>query len=84
MPDGHYASARPRFVGLEKRLRHPGCFDVDSCNRLAVVQQRKGIVTFDEPVWKGDGLESIIEDDIYMVAESIKGKMFSEEESKYS
>jgi hypothetical protein len=49
-------------------------------NKRYIKCLKKGIVKFDEPVWEGEGLESIIEDDIYTVAESIKEKMFSEEE----
>lgn len=41
---------------------------------------KKGVVSFDKPVWSGEGLESEIEEDLFLIAENIKEKMFSEDE----
>lgn len=49
-------------------------------NKRYIKCLKKGLVKFDEPVWEGDGIESIIEDDIFTVAESIKNKIFQEDE----
>lgn len=38
----------------------------------------KGKVKFDKPVWEGDGLESEIEDDLYMVVDANKAKILNE------
>jgi len=49
-------------------------------NNCYIKALKKGVVSFDKPVWSGEGLESEIEEDLFLIAESIKEKMFSEDE----
>ncbi len=51
-------------------------------NRKYLACLRKGIVTFDQPVWEGEGIESNIDDDLYMIANLIDRKLLSEDERK--
>ncbi|MCP4481334.1 MAG: hypothetical protein GY817_00700 [bacterium] len=43
----------------------------------------QGIVNFDNPTWTGAGLEADIEDDLYLVFESIKYDVLSNDELNY-
>ena len=49
-------------------------------NNAYIKALKKGVVSFDAPTWSGEGLESDIEDDLFLVAEAVKEKMFSEDE----
>ncbi len=49
-------------------------------NNAYIKALKKGVVTFDNPTWSGEGLESDIEEDLIMVAEAIKEKAMSEDE----
>lgn len=49
-------------------------------NNRYIKALKKGVVTFENPMWTGDGLESEIEEDLIMVAETIKEKAMSEDE----
>lgn len=41
---------------------------------------KKGVVSFDKEIWEGEGLESNVEDDLYVVLEAIGEDILSEEE----
>jgi hypothetical protein len=49
-------------------------------NNAYIKALKKGVVSFDNPTWSGEGLESDIEEDLIMVAEAIKEKSVSEDE----
>jgi len=49
-------------------------------NNAYIKALKKGVVTFDNPTWLDEGLESDIEEDLIMVAEAIKEKVMSEDE----
>lgn len=49
-------------------------------NNRYIKALKKGVVTFENPMWTGEGLESEIEEDLIMVAETIKEKAMSEDE----
>lgn len=49
-----------------------------SWNNSYIKALKKGVVTFDKPKWEGEGLESDIEEDLYVVADAIKAKAMSE------
>ena len=49
-------------------------------NNVYIKALKKGVVTFDNPTWSGEGLESDIEEDLIMVAEAIKEKAMNEDE----
>ena len=51
-------------------------------NKKYIVCLKKGIVNFDKPNWKGEGIESDIEDDLYMIANRVDRCLFSEDERK--
>ncbi|MDD5258513.1 MAG: hypothetical protein PHD29_00905 [bacterium] len=50
-------------------------------NNAYIKALKKGVVNFNNPTWSGEGLESDIEADLTMVAEAIKEKAMSEDES---
>ncbi len=49
-------------------------------NKRYIKALTKGVVTFDEPTWSGEGLECDIEDDMFLIADEVKESMFTEEE----
>jgi len=49
-------------------------------NNAYIKALKKGVVSFDNPTWSGEGLESDIEEDLIMVADAIKEKAMSEDE----
>ena len=49
-------------------------------NKTYLTYLQKGIVKFDQPIWKENEFESDIEDDLYMVANSIERKHLSSTE----
>lgn len=49
-------------------------------NNAYIKVLKKGVVSFDNPTWSGEGLESDIEEDLIMVAEAIKEKAMDEDE----
>lgn len=51
-------------------------------NKKYIVCLKKGIVNFDKPTWKGEEIESDIEDDLYIIANRIDLHLFSEDERK--
>lgn len=51
-----------------------------SWNNSYLKTLKKGVVTFDKKTWAGEGLESDIEDDLYLVVEPIKYKVMNENE----
>ncbi len=51
-----------------------------SWNNRYIKALKKGAVSFDKSKWEGEGLETDIEDDLSMVAETIKEKAMSEDE----
>lgn len=40
----------------------------------------KGVVKFNEPIWKGEEIESGVEDDLYRIAKGVESKHFSGDE----
>ncbi len=51
-------------------------------NRKYLACLQKGIVKFDQPIWKGEEIESDIVDDFYIIANRIDRKLLSEDERK--
>lgn len=49
-------------------------------NNAYIKALKKGVVSFDNPTWSGEGLESDIEEDLIMVAEAVKEKAMNEDE----
>ncbi|HUU29585.1 MAG TPA: hypothetical protein VM123_17420 [archaeon] len=49
-------------------------------NNAYIKALKKGVVSFDNPTWSGEGLERDIEEDLIMVAEALKEKAMSEDE----
>lgn len=49
-------------------------------NKKYLTYLQRGVVKFDQPIWKEDEFESDIEDDVYMIANSIERKHFSSSE----
>jgi hypothetical protein len=61
----------------EEIKQQQGYLDWNNCYIQAL---KKGLVSFDKPVWVGEGLESEIDEDLYMVAEGNKLELLSKEE----
>ena len=51
-------------------------------NKKYLIYLQKGLVKFDQPIWKENEFESDIEDDLYMIANSIERKHFSSAEKE--
>lgn len=49
-------------------------------NNAYIKALKKGVVSFDNPTWSGEGLESDIEEDLIMVTDAIEEKAMSEDE----
>ena len=49
-------------------------------NNRYIKALKKGVVTFDKPVWEGEDLKSEIEEDLIMIAEEFKLELFTEDE----
>lgn len=49
-------------------------------NKKYLTYLQKGVVKFDQPIWKENEFESDIEDDLYIIANSIERKHFSSSE----
>lgn len=70
----------PSDADLEKQIRKEQ--EYITWNNAYIEVLKKGVVRFDKPTWSGEGLESNIEEDLCLLAESINDESLSEEDAQ--
>ncbi len=72
--------AHPSDADLNKEIRkNQECI---TWNNAYIEALKKGIVKFDKATWSGEGLESNIEEDLYLLAETIDDETLSQEDAQ--
>ncbi|MFH1067897.1 MAG: hypothetical protein V1746_08360 [bacterium] len=90
--DDYYSQTeKSSWLGLGDEKKHKTNAELDGeineqkeridWNKRYIKCLKKGVVSFDQATWENEELESNVEDDLFTVADEIKGKIMSEEES---